>query len=94
MGSTTSGAKFGAIVPISMDFSTSASKGTTLADGVGLGRDEAEVAGIPHPSTATDAEGMLPATSEAETSELATLPAEAWPCCLSAFFGASGGVSD
>jgi hypothetical protein len=49
------------------------------------------VAGIPRPPTAADAGGTLLAASEAKTSEPATLPAEAWPCHLSTFHGASGG---
>jgi hypothetical protein len=50
------------------------------------------VAGIPCPPTAADIGGTLPAASEVEMSELATLPAEAWPCCLASSTAQAGGV--
>jgi hypothetical protein len=81
-------------IPIRTDFSTSASGSATPANGVGLGGGEAEVAGTSRPPTAMDAGGTMLAVSEAETFKPATPPAEAWPCCLSAFRSASRGAMD
>jgi hypothetical protein len=77
-----------------MDFSTSTFESATPADGVGLGGDKAGVASTSHPPMAADTGGTLPAISEVEMTEHGTPPAEAWPCRLTAFHGASTGASD
>jgi hypothetical protein len=78
-------------IPIRTDFSTSASRSATRANGVGLGGGEVEVAGTSRPPTAVHTRGTMLAVSEVETFEPATPLAEAWPCCLSAFRSASRG---